>query len=185
MTEPNPPAASELRTRMIGYLETSLDLADITVDHVWLPDGEYTCPGCGSGRDPGMVGLLITDSDDDTVRVLLTDREALWLADRLTRGAHLVMESGEEPPDVEREAARFTEAREPAGELRTPPARPEDPVRAAVWQAFRQLDEDEPSPVKAIARSLDMTATDVAAIVFPADKFGAWEDSLEPDLPES
>lgn len=52
----------------------------------------------------------------------------------------------------------------------------------AVWAAWNALPDDCPAPVKTIARDLDMTPADVAFIVYPADKFGRWEDDQEPDL---
>lgn len=55
-------------------------------------------------------------------------------------------------------------------------------VEAKVWSAWAQVDDDDPSPVKRIARDLGMTAADVAFIVYPAEQFGPWDDSQEPDL---
>ena len=53
----------------------------------------------------------------------------------------------------------------------------------AVWRVWNLLSDGESSPVKRIARSLDMTPADVAFIVYPAETFGRWDDSQEPDLP--
>lgn len=55
-------------------------------------------------------------------------------------------------------------------------------VEQAVWAAWNELPEDYPSPVKRIARDLGMEPADVAFIVYPAEQFGAWDDSEEPDL---
>lgn len=52
-----------------------------------------------------------------------------------------------------------------------------------VWKVWNLLSDDEPSPVKRIARALDMTPADVAFVVYPAETFGRWDDSQEPDLP--
>lgn len=52
-----------------------------------------------------------------------------------------------------------------------------------VWKAWNLLSGNEASPVKRIARSLGMTPADVAFIVYPAETFGRWDDSQEPDLP--
>ena len=52
-----------------------------------------------------------------------------------------------------------------------------------VWAAWNALPDDYPSPVKRIARHLNMTPADVAFIVYPAEQFGRWEDGQEPDLP--
>jgi hypothetical protein len=52
-----------------------------------------------------------------------------------------------------------------------------------VWRVWGLLSDDDPSPVKRIARALGMTPADVAFIVYPAERFGRWEDDQEPDLP--
>jgi hypothetical protein len=52
-----------------------------------------------------------------------------------------------------------------------------------VWRIWGLLSDDDPSPVKHIARVLSMTPADVAFIVYPVEQFGRWEDSQEPDLP--
>lgn len=51
-----------------------------------------------------------------------------------------------------------------------------------VWRVWNLLSDDDPSPVKRIAKALDMTPADVAFIVYPAQMFGRWEDDQEPDL---
>ncbi|MEV4127075.1 hypothetical protein [Nocardia sp. NPDC049707] len=51
-----------------------------------------------------------------------------------------------------------------------------------VWSAWKALPDDEPSPVKRIARDLGMTPADVAFIVYPAEQFGRWDDDQEPDI---
>lgn len=53
----------------------------------------------------------------------------------------------------------------------------------AVWAEWNTLPDSEPSPVKRIARTLGMSAADVAFVVYPAETFGRWEDDQEPDLP--
>jgi len=53
----------------------------------------------------------------------------------------------------------------------------------SVWRAWNDLPDDHPAPVKQIARDLGMSAADVAFIVYPAEAFGAWDDSDEPDPP--
>jgi hypothetical protein len=52
-----------------------------------------------------------------------------------------------------------------------------------VWQVWNLLSDDDPAPVKHIARVLNMAPADVAFIVYPAESFGAWADDQEPDLP--
>lgn len=50
-----------------------------------------------------------------------------------------------------------------------------------VWRARNQLPDGEQSPVKRIARALAMEPADVAFIVYPAETFGRWDDSQEPE----
>jgi hypothetical protein len=52
----------------------------------------------------------------------------------------------------------------------------------AVWAAWNETDDDDPSPVKRIAQKLGMEPADVAFIVYPAETFGRWGDDHEPDL---
>ena len=52
-------------------------------------------------------------------------------------------------------------------------------VERSVWAAWSECADNDPSPVKRIARKLDMTPADVAFIVSPAQR-GA--DDREPDL---
>ena len=103
MTEPQHDHV-HFRTRNIWHAILDDDEETcIAVDHIYLPDGSFTCEDCGRpGHDPGMVGLIVGDG-----AAQMEPELALLLADRLTRAAHLVLESQEEPPDVEREAARF------------------------------------------------------------------------------
>lgn len=56
-------------------------------------------------------------------------------------------------------------------------------VETAVWAIWNRLPDDEPSPVKRIAALLVIPPADVAFIVYPAETFGRWDDSQEPDLP--
>jgi hypothetical protein len=51
-----------------------------------------------------------------------------------------------------------------------------------VWDAWNALPEECAAPVKTIAALLDMSAADVAFVVYPAETFGVWDDSQEPDL---
>ena len=53
----------------------------------------------------------------------------------------------------------------------------------AVWEAWGLLADGDPAPVKHIARTLNMDPADVAFIVYPAETFGRWDDTQEPDLP--
>jgi hypothetical protein len=110
------PEALPLRARTIGQIYADASDTDITVEHVYLPEGAFHCDGCGSGHDPGMVGLVVAGAGegDPAVSAMLTAEEALVLANRLTRAASLVLEAGEQVPDIEREAARFSGREEPA-----------------------------------------------------------------------
>jgi hypothetical protein len=103
------PEHPTLRSRTVGCLHPADDNS-ITVDHVYLPEGSHECsePGCvRPAHDPGMVGLIMSEGDN-AVSALLEPEEALILAERLTRAASLVLESGEDPADIEREAAKYT-----------------------------------------------------------------------------
>jgi hypothetical protein len=97
------------RIRIVGSVPVEDDTT-IWIDHVFTvgtsPDGD---------PDEGYVGLTITGDDDaeaDHLRFaaksacLLTAEEALLLADRLQRAAHLVLETDEDLPDPEREYRR-------------------------------------------------------------------------------
>lgn len=111
-THPSPENA-ELRTRTVGALfPEGCGEISVIVEHVYLPEGAAgTCDHeeCGNlAHDPGMVGLMIADHDE-VANCLLSAEEALVLANRLQRAASLVLESMEDVPDVEREAARFTQ----------------------------------------------------------------------------
>jgi hypothetical protein len=112
------PEAVELRTRTILNMRVCDDTF-VVVDHVYEPDGVATCDDCGEpAHDPGMVGLMMSDGDD-VVSALMDPGRALMIAERLQRAASLVMESGEDVADVEREAARY------AMPLRRAPGEPE------------------------------------------------------------
>jgi hypothetical protein len=91
----------ELHARNIGRVFTADD-DEIAVDHLYDHDSE-PCPNCGGKCiTAGLVGLVL-----NTESAMLTPDEALLLADRLKRAADLVLETLEDPPDLEREAARF------------------------------------------------------------------------------
>ncbi|HEX3960914.1 MAG TPA: hypothetical protein VHZ03_30565 [Trebonia sp.] len=112
------PEAPSLRTRTLLHLP--LDDEDdsfVAVDHVYLPEGAADpCEDCGRpAHDPGMVGLMVSEGD-----ALMTAEQALVVANRLTRAASLVLESGEDCPDIEREAARYAAHDQDAAEGGTP-----------------------------------------------------------------
>ena len=168
------------RSRTVGVIHPEEGDALVAVEHVYAPEGAFACDDCGApGHDPGMVSLFVDDADDDKTTVLLTAAEALVLANRLQRAAGLILESAEDAPDVEREAARFAKVPDVV-----PQPDAADPVKQAVWQAWNAIGDDEPSPVKRVARQLEMKPFDVAAIVYPFDQFGWWGDAHEPDLPD-
>ena len=110
------------RIRIVGSVPVDDDTM-IWVDHVFTI-------GASPDDDPGYVGLTVTDEDTaeagtaeaDRTRpgaratCLLTAEEALLLADRLQRAAHLVLETGEDLPDPEREYRRYRGSEDlPAG----------------------------------------------------------------------
>jgi hypothetical protein len=95
------------RIRIVGSVPVDDDTM-IWIDHVFTM-------GLSPENDPGYVGLTVTEDDPaepDQVRLgakatcLLSAEEALLLADRLQRAAHLVLETGEDLPDPEREYRR-------------------------------------------------------------------------------
>jgi hypothetical protein len=85
------------RIRIVGSVPVDDDTT-IWVDHVFAT-------GASPHDDPGYVGLTLT-GDDTRATCLLTAQEALLLADRLQRAAHLVLETEEDLPDPEREYRR-------------------------------------------------------------------------------
>ena len=76
----------------------------VEVEHVYLAEQDVgTCENCHlPHRNPGMVGLIVGEGS-----ALMEPELALIVANRLTRVANLILESREEPPDIEREAHRF------------------------------------------------------------------------------
>ena len=92
-------AVSESRERIrnVGSVPVDDDTM-IWVDHVFAT-------GASPHDDPGYVGLTVTE-DDTRATCLLSAQEALLLADRLQRAAHLVLETDEDLPDPEREYRR-------------------------------------------------------------------------------
>jgi hypothetical protein len=58
--------------------------------------------------------------------------------------------------------------------------RPE--TKAAIWAAWNALHGLEPAPATYIAAKLGLTTAEVAAVVYPAETFGAWADNQEPPL---
>lgn len=108
------PESIKLRTRTLGRVHPDDDTV-IVVEHVYEAEGASPCEHCGTpAHDPGMVGLIINSEDGDGTptftSVLLTAEDALTLANRLERGASLILESTEDSPDIEREAAKFAPA---------------------------------------------------------------------------
>ena len=64
-------------------------------------DRIYTMEACEAGHpDEGLVGITI-QAGEVHADAVLTAEEALMLADRLTRAAHLVLEAGEDEPETE------------------------------------------------------------------------------------
>jgi hypothetical protein len=101
---------SRARIRIVGSVPVDDGGTTIWIDHVFTM-------GMSPDEDPdeGHVGLTI--AGDGTAGInrlhlvvtsacLLTAKEALLLADRLQRAAHLVLEAGEDLPDPEREYRR-------------------------------------------------------------------------------
>src|SRR5499427_10868772 len=107
------------RIRIVGSVPVDDDTM-IWIDHVFTM-------GLSPEDDPGYVGLTVTedDSSEDRARLgakatcLLTAEEALLLADRLQRAAHLVLETDEDLPDPEREYRRYRGNEDRPGRSRT------------------------------------------------------------------
>ena len=102
------PSDAKLRFRVVGCIEVHDDCR-ITVEHVF---GNTVCPEHGSLTDSGLVGIAIHDespAEEQFALVHLDAADALLLADRITRAAHLALELGEQLPDVEREYLRHSE----------------------------------------------------------------------------
>ncbi len=96
------------RFRIVGSVSVDDDTT-IWIDHV------FTIGSPDDDPDEGYVGLTIAGDDNGEVdhlhlvaksACLLTAKEALLLADRLQRAAHLVLETDEDLPDPEREYRR-------------------------------------------------------------------------------
>jgi hypothetical protein len=101
----------KLKFRTIGFIEAG-EHTHVAVDHVY--DNE-TCAEHGNLLSGGMVGIAIHDEtpgDEESASVLLGPAEALMLADRITRAAHLVLELSEDLPDPQREYLRHSERQE-------------------------------------------------------------------------
>jgi hypothetical protein len=58
-------------------------------------------------------------------------------------------------------------------------------LRQEIWSEWHKLPDSELSPVKTIATKLGVPTSTVAAVVFPAETFGAWSDDQEPTNTES
>ena len=99
----------DFRTRTVLHLHLTDedDGPAVIVDHVYEPEGMTTCECGAPGHDPGMVGLMLAGGEKKAVSVLLTPERALLVANRLTRAANFALESGEDPLDLDREAARY------------------------------------------------------------------------------
>lgn len=110
-------ACPPLKARGLGHLHFS-DGTIADIEHVFAGEGSITCGDCGEAvQDAGFVGLTIAD-DEGVVQAMLAPEDALLLAARLTRAANLVLETGEQPPDFDREAAKYgRHDHEPSPEL--------------------------------------------------------------------
>jgi hypothetical protein len=105
------PEAVPLRSRTLLSMMVPCGCGDddhegipVEVEHVYLAEEDVgTCENCHlPHRNPGMVALAVGDES-----VLLSEGDALRVAHRLIRGADLCAEAGEDPPDLERDMARF------------------------------------------------------------------------------
>lgn len=113
----------ELKTRLVTVVEAAYKTL-VAVEHVYDND---VCSACGT-LSTGFVGIRIRNEPEPEdergdehgdehdgekcASALLDAGEALLLADRITRAAHLVLETTEELPDIEREVIRHSEGHE-------------------------------------------------------------------------
>ena len=151
-----------LRAVLGGWLEPAPSHESVTV---WCNE---------EGKDLGLpVNRLAMDVwiRWDVFQCMLIGRD--WLAGNVvvTGGAGPDGETLDLPPEARAWILRV--ARD-AGAL----------IVADVWRTWNMLREDDPSPVKRIARDLQLPAADVARVVYPAETFGTWEPWQEPDLPD-
>lgn len=91
------------RSRNLTELSTT-DGSEISVDHLYVAaDDLEPCPNCGGACvSAGLIGLSV-----DASAAVLSPEEALLLINRLQRAVSLVLETLEDPPDMDREAARL------------------------------------------------------------------------------
>ena len=97
-----------LKFRTVGYIPAGED-THVAVEHVYSNE---TCPEHGGLINGGMIGVAIhgeIPGEEEYASVLLGPAEALLLADRITRAAHLVLQLGEDLPDPQREYLRHSE----------------------------------------------------------------------------
>ena len=81
------------RVRTVGCITTPDGATSIYIDHV------YSMETCEHGQpDEGLVGLAIRPDDGPEAHALLGPDDALLIAERLTRAAALIMETGEDCP---------------------------------------------------------------------------------------
>lgn len=98
---------AEMKSRLVGFIDAD-ETTHIEVEHVY---DNATCPEHGGLAHGGLVGVTIHDhspGEEACAAVLLDACDALLLADRITRAAHLVLELEEDLPDVEREYLRYS-----------------------------------------------------------------------------
>jgi hypothetical protein len=98
----------ELKSRLIGFIQAD-ETTHIQVDYLY--DNE-TCPEHGGLAHGGLVGIVVhhgEPGEEQLATALLDATDALLLADRITRAAHLALEVEEDLPDIEHESLRFSE----------------------------------------------------------------------------
>lgn len=89
----------ELKFRNVAVISVA-NTAYVAVDYIY-----------DDTASEAFVGILVDDEtpgEEEKASMLLDPEQALLLADRITRAAHLALETEEDAPDLAREYRRLT-----------------------------------------------------------------------------
>jgi hypothetical protein len=96
---------TELKRRTIYHMPTEDGF--LAIEHVYSDSCGCPVEDCDHPwHDPGEVALLLVEGTE-SVGIKFGPGIAFTIADRLTRAAHLILEAGEDLPDIAREMARL------------------------------------------------------------------------------